>query len=224
MRLVLASTSRYRQALLQRLLGPLGQAFEAARPDVDEDLSDAEQALPVAERATILAVRKARAVAHREGYQRALVIGSDQICVDPEGLVLHKPQTETRALAQLARLSGRTHQLVTAVAVVRVAPDNPDNPDNLDDRAERAETLATAVDVHRLTMRPLGPEALARYLACDRPLDCAGSYRLESLGLALFDKIEADPETADESAIVGLPLMKTLRLLRDPFGWDPLAF
>lgn len=211
MRLVLASTSRYRQALLQRVLEPLGQTFDTARPEVDEDLSDAEQALPVAERATILAVRKARAVAHREGYQGALVIGSDQICVDPDGVVLHKPQTEARALAQLARLSGRTHALVTAVAVLRV------------EATDRGETLATAVDVHRLTMRPLGPDALARYVACDRPLDCAGSYRLESLGLALFDKIEADPETADESAIVGLPLMKTLRLLRERFGWDPLV-
>lgn len=212
MRLVLASTSPYRQALLKRLLEPLGQPFETARPDVDEDLSESESALPVAERATILAVRKARAVAHREGYKGALVIGSDQICVDPDGLVLHKPQTGDRALAQLARLAGRTHSLVTAVAVLRV-----------DASTAHPETLATAVDVHRLTMRPLGPDALARYVACDQPLDCAGSYRLESLGLALFDRIEADPETADESAIVGLPLMKTLRLLRERFGWDPLA-
>lgn len=209
MRLVLASTSRYRKALLQRVLGPLGMAADAVSPDVDEVLSDTEAALPVARRATLLAVRKARAVAHREGFDAVAVIGSDQICVDPDGEVLHKPKSVERAVAQLARLAGRTHSLVTAVAVLRVT--------------EGREELRTAVDVHRLTMRPLGLDALTRYVTCDLPLDCAGSYRLESLGLALFDKIEADPETADESAIVGLPLMKTLALLRDHFGWDPLG-
>lgn len=209
MRLVLASTSRYRKALLQRVLEPLGMSPDAVSPEVDEELSDAEAALPMAARATVLAVRKARAVAHRGGFEGVLVIGSDQICVDPDGEVLHKPKTEERAVAQLARLSGRTHALVTAVAVMRVR--------------DGREELATAVDVHRLTMRPLGLDALTRYVTCDQPLDCAGSYRLESLGLALFDKIEADPDTADESAIVGLPLMKTLALLRERFGWDPLG-
>lgn len=210
MRLVLASTSRYRKALLQRVLDPLGMNAEAVSPDVDEVLSDTEAALEVAERATLLAVRKARAVAHREGFDGLLVIGSDQICVDPDGEVLHKPKSAERAIAQLSRLAGRTHALVTAVAVLRVD-------------AAGHEALHTAVDVHRLTMRPLGLDALTRYVAHDQPLDCAGSYRLESLGLALFDKIEADPDTADESAIVGLPLMKTLALLRDHFGWDPLT-
>lgn len=209
MRLVLASTSRYRKALLQRILDPLGMRADAVSPDVDEELSDTEAALPVAERATLLAVRKARAVAHREGFDDVAVIGSDQICVDPDGEVLHKPKSAERAIAQLARLAGRTHSLVTAVAVLRVTAGR--------------EALHTAVDVHRLTMRPLGLDALTRYVTHDQPLDCAGSYRLESLGLALFDKIEADPETADESAIVGLPLMKTLALLREHFGWDPLT-
>lgn len=209
MRLVLASTSRYRKALLQRVLGPLGMNAETVSPDVDEEVSDTERALPVAERATLLAVRKARAVAHREDFDGALVIGSDQICVDPDGEVLHKPKSAERAIAQLSRLTGRTHSLVTAVAVLRVSAGR--------------EALHTAVDVHRLTMRPLALDALTRYVTHDQPLDCAGSYRLESLGLALFHKIEADPDTADESAIVGLPLMKTLALLREHFGWDPLT-
>lgn len=209
MRLVLASTSRYRKALLQRILGPLGREVEAVAPGVDETLDPFENALPVTERATLLAVRKARAIAHRDGFVGSLVLGSDQICVGPDGQVLHKPVTAERAVAQLAQLSGRTHQLVTAVAVLRVDTGG-------------VEQLATAVDIHRLTMRPYPIEALTRYVELDSPLDCAGSYRLESLGLALFSRIEADPDTADESAIVGLPLMKTLGLLRDPFGWDPL--
>lgn len=209
MRLVLASTSRYRRQLLARVLTPLGHDVEAVAPGVDEALSPIESLLPVAERATLLATRKARAVAHRSEFAGALVIGSDQIAVDPDGFTLHKPQTPERALDQLARLSGRTHELVTAVAIARVTADK--------------EALATACDTHRLTMRPLSRDALARYVALDHPLDCAGSYRLESLGVALFSRVEADPDTADESAIVGLPLMKTLSLLRECFGWDPLS-
>lgn len=212
MRIVLASTSRYRKALLARVFTPLGLEVEAVAPGVDESLSPEESALPVIERATLLAVRKARAVAQRNDFRDAIVIGSDQICVGPEGEVLHKPGTVERAVAQLFRLAGRTHSLVTAVAVLRVSP-----------TATPTEELATAYDIHRLTMRALTPEALARYVALDQPLDCAGSYKLESLGIALFASIEADPDTADESAIVGLPLMKTLGLLRQCFGWDPLS-
>jgi septum formation protein len=209
MRLVLASTSRYRLSLLKRIVDPIGVALEAVAPGVDETLDAEQAALPVQERATLLALRQARAGAQREGYRGAVVIGSDQICVDADGVVLHKPMTAERAVEQLARLSGRVHELVTAVAVVVVAGDG--------------EQVAWAVDVHRLTMRAFSREALARYVALDEPLDCAGSYRLESLGLALFSRIEADPDTADESAVVGLPLMKTLAVLREQFGWDPLT-
>lgn len=212
MRIVLASTSRYRKALLARVFTPLGLEVEAVAPGVDESLSADEAALPVVERATLLAVRKARAVAQRNDFRDAIVIGSDQICVDPDGEVLHKPGTAARATAQLGRLAGRTHALVTAVAVIRVLP-----------TATPTEELATACDIHRLTMRQLSTEAIARYVALDQPLDCAGSYKLESLGITLFASIEADPDTADESAIVGLPLMKTLALLRECFGWDPLS-
>jgi septum formation protein len=211
MRIVLASTSRYRKALLARVFTPLGLEVEAVAPGVDESLSPEQAALPVVERATLLAVRKARAVAERHDFRDAIVIGSDQICVDPDGQVLHKPGTAERAAAQLMRLAGNTHALVTAVAVLRVSASAP------------TEELATACDIHRLTMRALSPEAIVRYVALDQPLDCAGSYKLESLGITLFASIEADPDTADESAIVGLPLMKTLALLRQCFGWDPLS-
>jgi septum formation protein len=189
--LILASTSRYRQQLLSRLKVP----FIARAPDCDED---AWRHLPPDEQAHVLAVRKAESIRD----PGALVIGSDQV-VDLQGTVLPKPGTEQAAIGQLLLLSGRTHRLVTAVAVHQ-----PDSG--------RTEV---ATDVHVLTMRALSPAAIAAYVRADAPLDCAGSYRLEGRGIALFDRIEADPETADDTAIIGLPLMKLCRLLRS-FGYD----
>ncbi len=95
------------------------------------------------------------------------------------------------------------------MAVTRAGPD-----------AERE--LHTATDTHILWMRPLSEALIAAYIEADQPLDCAGSYRLEARGLALFDRIEADPETADDTAVIGLPLMKTVALLRK-LGFEPLA-
>lgn len=193
-RVILASTSRYRRALLERL----GVAFDAVAPDCDED------AWPeLAPRA--LAVRLAREKASSVRAPGALVIGSDQV-VDLDGEVLGKPGSAAAAEAQLARLAGRSHRLITAVAVVDV------------DRG----VVAEAVDVHTLTMRALDARQIAAYVAHDAPLDCAGSYVFERRGVALFERVEADAETADDTAIIGLPLMKTLRLLRE-LGYDVLG-
>jgi septum formation protein len=191
--LVLASTSRYRRMVLERL----GVPFEVASPAVDEG---AFRHLSPQVMAETLALEKANAVARaRPG---CLVIGSDQV-VATESDVFEKPGSPNRAVAQLSRLAGRSHRLITAVAV------------------SDGQTTRLATDIHTLWMRPLSLDQLERYVHADAPLDCAGSYRIESLGLALFDRIEADPETADDTAIIGLPLMKTLALLR-AFGWDPL--
>lgn len=192
-RVILASTSRYRRALLERL----GIAFDAVAPDCDED---AWPQLAPRDLATTLAREKARSVRAPGG----LVIGSDQV-VDLDGEVLGKPGTAAAAEAQLARLAGRSHRLITAVAVVDVDRD----------------LVVEDVDVHTLTMRPLDPGQIAAYVALDAPLDCAGSYVFERRGVALFERVEADPETADDTAIIGLPLMKTLRLLRR-LGYDLL--
>jgi len=192
-RLVLASTSRYRRALLERL----GVAFDAIAPYCDET---AHPHLAPDALALTLAREKATSVPVAD----ALVIGSDQV-VDLDGEVLGKPHTAEAAVAQLARLQGRAHRLVTAVAVHEVG----------------GRTLE-AVDVHTMHMRPLDDVALRAYVAHDQPLDCAGSYRLEARGVALFARVEADPETADDSAIVGLPIMKLLRLLRE-LGVDPIT-
>ena len=193
MRLILASLSPYRQALIKRL----GISIDMIAHRCDETAYGDLAPDALARR---LAVEKAKSV----GLAGALVIGSDQV-VDLDGAVIGKPHTPAAAQAQLARLQGRSHRLVTAVAVHDLA-------------TQRTEL---DVDVHVLTMRPLTETQIARYVAYDNPIDCAGSYKLESRGIALFDRIEADPETADDTAIIGLPLMKTLALLRR-FGVDIL--
>lgn len=192
--LVLASTSPHRRALLSRL----GVPFSCRAPDCDEA---AFRHLPPEEQARTLAVRKAESL-RQPGV---LVIGSDQV-LELDGRVLEKPDSERSALAQLRLLAGRRHRMLTAVAVHQ-----PDSG--------RTEV---AVDVHFLTMRALPEELLAAYVRADRPLGCAGSYLLERRGIALFERIEADPETADDTAIIGLPLMKLCRLLRG-FGYEVLA-
>jgi len=196
-RLVLASTSRYRKGLMERLGIPfdtIGSGVDETNPGLDPDAL-----------ALHLAIEKARAVAQSEATPGTLVVGSDQV-VDLDGDVLGKPGTVDRAAAQLERLAGRSHRLVTALAVV--------------DHEGRCET---AVDVHVLTMRDLSPATLRRYVETDQPLDCCGAYMLDRRGIALFERIEADPETADDTAIIGLPMMKLLAVLRR-FGVDVLDF
>lgn len=199
-RLVLASTSPYRRGILERL----GLPFEVARPDFDERAPLPADVTTIAATATYLAYGKARAVRALPGYEDAWVIGSDQIC-ELDGEILHKPGSADLAHAQLRKLAGRTHRLVTAVAIV--APHG----------------ASDAVDVHALTMHALDDARIAAYLAADRPFDCAGSYRIEQRGVALFARIDADAECADDSAIVGLPLWKTVRAL-GRLGFDILAF
>ncbi len=189
--IILASTSRYRQQLLLRL----GVPFTMQAPDCDETHW---RHLPPDEQARFLAVRKAESIKVRS----ALIIGSDQV-LDLHGAVLEKPGTQAAAMAQLHALSGHAHRVITSVAV-----HEPDSG--------RTEV---ATDVHVLTMRALSPAAIAAYVIADEPLDCAGSYRLEGRGIALFAHIQADPETADDTAIIGLPLMKLCRLLRG-FGYE----
>lgn len=195
-RIVLASTSKYRKGLIERL----GIAVDAVAPDFDERAAESEiGAGSTEDLALALAIGKARSLA--ESCPGALILGADQIA-EVDGERLHKPGTRENARAQLRKLSGRAHRLITAVALLRAE----------DGRIE------TIVDVHRLTMRPLGDDAIARYVDRERPLDCAGSYKIESLGIALFERIDG----ADFTAIVGLPLTAVVTLL-GRFGVDVLA-
>ena len=182
--IVLASTSIYRRALLEQL----GISFETANPELDETPFK-ETAEDPESLVTVLSEAKARALADQ--FPDALIIGSDQ-CAAIDNEVLHKPGGESAALAQLSRLSGRTHRLLTGVYI-------------LDSASGKGRFH---LDVHELRMRSLTREQLQRYLIHDEPWDCAGSYRIEAQGVALFDEIRG----ADSTAIVGLPLMAVVRL------------
>ena len=183
--IVLGSTSRYRAELLRRLL----RDFEQAAPDADE--SPLPDEAPTA-RAVRLALAKAESVAGT--HDNALVIGSDQVA-EVDGVILHKPRTDERARAQLAASSGRTVNFHTAVCL-------------LDARRGRSQTH---VDHTRVRFRELAPAEIARYVERDQPLDCAGSFKCEGLGISLFAAIDSD----DPSALIGLPLIALARLLRE---------
>lgn len=189
--LILASTSRYRRELLQRLRLP----FEVVAPQVDETPQPGETPAPLALR---LALAKARAVAAQR--PEAVVIGSDQVA-DLHGEPIGKPGTHERATAQLRRLSGQRVVFQTAVSVVHAA-------------VGFEQTLLAPVTVR---FRVLDDAEIERYLRLEEPYDCAGSAKCETLGIALLDAIDSD----DPTALVGLPLIRTSRLLREA-GLDPL--
>lgn len=183
--LILASTSRYRRALLERL----GVPFRCEAPRVDEDAFKSRGLAP-RDLAEMLAAEKATSLSR--DFPQATIIGSDQVAAC-DGRILGKPGTTAQAVAQLEHLSGRSHELITAVAVWH------------------AGRLLRHTDVTTLHMRRLGRDAIARYVAADQPLDCAGAYKLEQRGIALFTSIAS----ADQTAIVGLPLIALASLLND---------
>jgi len=182
--LVLGSTSRYRRELLERLRVP----FEVASPDVDETPHPSELPRDLALR---LALAKARAVARQ--FPRAVVIGSDQVA-DLHGMPLGKPGTHARAVAQLRQMRGQTVVFQTAVAVVC------------------AETGFEQVDLAPVSVRfhALSDAEIEAYLLAEQPYDCAGAAKSEGLGIALLDAIDND----DPTALVGLPLIRTCRMIR----------
>jgi septum formation protein len=181
-RLALASTSPYRKSLLARIV----PEFTIVDPGVDEAAAELGMLSP-GDRARELACRKALAGAR--SCHQAIVLGSDQVCA-LDDQVFDKPGSVERAIAQLRRLSGRTHSLITAVALAR---------------AGESECFTSFAVVSRMTMRALSDPELAAYVAADRPLDCAGAYRIEGRGIGLFDAVES----SDWNAIVGLPLLAT---------------
>jgi len=181
--LILGSTSPYRRALMERL----GLPFRCEKPRCDEEALKRPELSPQA-LAEMLAVAKGRSVA--EVFPQAVVIGSDQVATI-DGIILGKPGTCEKAVDQLALLSGREHLLITALVVIA-------------DGVAHHHT-----DITRLTMRALDRTSLAHYVAKDQPLDCAGSYKLEQRGISLFTRIDS----ADHTAITGLPLIALTRLL-----------
>ncbi|MGJ7493951.1 Maf family protein [Variovorax sp. RT4R15] len=181
---ILASTSRYRRELMNRLRLP----FEVQAPEVDETPRPGESPRALAER---LALEKARAVANR--FPDAVVIGSDQVA-DLAGEALGKPGDHERATAQLRRMRGQTLVFQTAVAVV----------------CEATGFARQDIAPVRVVFRDLSDDAIEHYLRAEQPYDCAGSAKSEGLGIALLEAIDSD----DPTALVGLPLIRTCRMLR----------
>lgn len=190
--LVLASTSPYRRELLARL----GLPFETDAPEVDETPRPGEAPEALVRR---LSEAKARAVAAR--HPGAVVIGSDQLAV-LDGRPVGKPGSFERAREQLRRASGRAVDFLTGLAV-------------LDTRDGR---LQLEVVPFRVVFRPLDEARIEAYLRRDKPWDCAGSFRSERLGVALFERMEGE----DPNALVGLPLIRLVRML-EAVGFDPLS-
>ncbi|HIA03730.1 MAG TPA: septum formation protein Maf, partial [Myxococcales bacterium] len=174
--LVLASTSIYRKQLLERL----GLPFDCIAPiNVDEEALN----LPPEQLVMALARQKAESVAGTLGD--AIVIGSDQVGV-LDGQILTKPHTSEKAESQLMAMAGREHQLLTGVYVLNT----------------KSGQFRQHLDCHRLTLRTLSAAEISDYVAREQPLDCAGSYKIEGLGISLMERIDG----SDFTAIVGLPL------------------
>lgn len=191
LKLLLASTSRYRRALLERL----GLPFDVAAPEFDESAhDDAFSTMSDDDFALRLAEGKARSLA--DSYPDHLVLAADQIATltEPRRTLLHKPGTVDRAVDQLMLLRGRTHVLTTGVVLLHPS----------------SNRLETAVDRQRLTMRTYAEAEVRAYVESARPLDCVGAYRVEDAGITLFEDIQAD----DVTGIIGLPLLHVCRLLR----------
>jgi septum formation protein len=188
-RLILASTSPYRRELLNRL----GLPFDTAAPGIDETPRPGESPAELAGR---LARSKALAVT-----DDAVVIGSDQVAA-LDGKPLGKPGSHARALEQLESFQGREVLFHTAVCV----------------QEHHGRTLQEHVDVTRVRFRRLPGPALDRYLRLEPAYDCAGGFKSEGLGVALFEAIES----SDPTALIGLPLIWLAAALREA-GLDPLA-
>lgn len=189
--LVLASSSPYRRELLQRL----GLPFTWRAPAIDESPRDGESAADLVER---LAEQKARALA--PAFPRALIIGGDQLGV-AAGQIIGKPHTRAGAIAQLQAASGRTVRFLTSVCVLDAASDES----------------CTAVVPCEVVFRRLEPAQIEAYVTAENPLDCAGGFKCEALGIALFEHIE----TSDPTVLTGLPLITLVTLLHR-HGFDTL--
>lgn len=181
--LILASTSPYRRQLLERL----GLNFSAMVPDTDETPRDGEHPAELAAR---LAEAKARSVAARTTH--ALIIGSDQVA-ECNGLALGKPGDHERTVAQLRRASGRTVTFHTGLCLLDAASG-----------ACQLEVVPFRVDFRSLTA-----EEIERYVQREQPYDCAGGFKSEGLGIALFERMIGD----DPNALIGLPLIRLCRML-----------
>lgn len=183
--LVLASSSPYRRTLLERL----GLPFACAAPHIDETARPGEKPQQLTQR---LALAKARALAER--FPTHLIIGSDQVLL-LDGEPVSKPGTHLAALQQLRRCSGRTVRFTTGLCLLNTATGNH-------------QLCSEPFDV---VFRELDDDSIERYLRREQPYDCAGSFRMEGLGISLFRALRGD----DPNSLIGLPLIKLCDMLRN---------
>lgn len=190
-KVILASTSKYRQALFKRLAIP----FSSIAPNVDEDKFK-QEFNNLTELTRVLAKAKANEVFNK--HPDKIVIGSDQ-AVGFENQIFSKPGSKQKALSQLLELSGKTHKLVTSVCI------------------KSADKEIIFSHETRLKMKSLEPEQIMEYLEIDKPFDCAGSYKIEECGITLFEQIDS----TDFNSIIGLPLLETSQILSREFSIHP---
>jgi septum formation protein len=191
-RIVLASTSPYRKQLLQQLQIP----FVTASPIYQEEI---DQGVAPELLVKHLATRKAESLIRH--FPDALIIGADQVFIDMRQRILGKPGNYENAAEQLRVMAGRSHTFYTGLAVLD------------------AETGESQVDfvTYTVTLRSLSEEEIQAYLLREKPFDCAGSFKIEGLGIALMEKMEGE----DYTSLIGLPLLKLSEMLRQ-FGVNPL--
>ena len=190
--ILLASSSPYRRQLLTRL----GLAFDCASPDIDETPTPAEPADALALR---LAETKARALA--DTHPGHWIIGSDQVAYLPDGTLLSKPLNHGTAFNQLTRSSGQPVQFLTGLALLDA---------DSGDCQRHCERFT-------VRFRSLTPDEISGYLRKEQPYDCAGSFKMEGLGITLFEALEG----RDPTSLVGLPLIALIGMLRR-WGRNPL--
>lgn len=181
---VLASTSPYRLQLLRQL----GIPFHVAPPLFQEKI-DQEVAPELLVKH--LAANKARSLV--EKYPRSLIIGADQVFADPRGRIHGKPGTFEEAFKQLREMSGKCHTFYTGISVLD------------SDTGEALTDFAT----YTVTLRKLSPEQIQNYLQREQPFDCAGSFKVEGLGISLIQEMKGN----DYTTLIGLPLIKTIDFL-----------
>jgi len=184
-KIVLASTSPFRKGLLSRL----NLDFETASPDVDESVIENETPEQLVAR---LSESKARAVA--SSYTKALVIGSDQVAV-VEDRMLGKPGTHEKAAEQLTQLSGKKVIFFTGLCVLNSQTNN----------------IQIEVVSFNVVFRTLNKKQIENYLHKEQPYNCAGSFKSEGLGIALFERLQGD----DPNTLIGLPLIRLVRMLEN---------
>lgn len=189
--LLLASTSPWRRMLLEKLTLP----FECAAPEVDETPQPGESARQLVVR---LAQAKAQALASR--FPQHLILGSDQVCV-LDGEITGKPHTEENAHRQLRKASGTIVTFYTGLALYNSANGH-------------LQTECEPFDVH---FRHLNDQEIEAYIRKENPLQCAGSFKSEGLGITLFERLEG----RDPNSLVGLPLIALCQMLRRE-GFNPL--